>query len=103
MAIDLSSEPVFPLNELRIRSRYGGKEVAYSTKWRWATRGVRGVRLETVRLGGTLYTSYAALSRFSNALSAGQDVPPPATSPRSAAARQRSSGLAEEELRSHGL
>ncbi|NUP96415.1 MAG: DUF1580 domain-containing protein [Planctomycetaceae bacterium] len=31
---------------------------------RWALHGVRGVRLETVRIGGSVYTSREALSRF---------------------------------------
>ena len=36
-----------------------------STLWRWATRGVKGVKLETVRIGaGRVYTSRQALTRF---------------------------------------
>jgi hypothetical protein len=36
-----------------------------STLWRWTTRGVRGIRLETVRIGaGRIYTTRQALSRF---------------------------------------
>jgi hypothetical protein len=39
-----------------------------TTIWRWATRGVRGVRLETVKVGGRTVTSFEALSRFFSAL-----------------------------------
>jgi hypothetical protein len=39
------------------------------TLWRWHSRGVRGVRLETVALGGRRYTSREALERFVSALS----------------------------------
>ena len=35
-----------------------------STVWRWAKVGVRGVRLETVLVGGIRYTSREALTRF---------------------------------------
>jgi hypothetical protein len=38
-----------------------------STLFRWATRGVRGVKLETCLLGGRRYTSRQALQRFSSA------------------------------------
>lgn len=31
---------------------------------RWATRGLKGVSLETVRIGGTVYTSEEAIGRF---------------------------------------
>lgn len=35
-----------------------------STYVRWCTRGVRGVRLEAVRMGGVWYTTTAAVVRF---------------------------------------
>jgi hypothetical protein len=35
-----------------------------STAIRWADRGVRGSRLETVTIGGRRYTSREALTRF---------------------------------------
>jgi Protein of unknown function (DUF1580) len=35
-----------------------------STGIRWADRGVRGFRLETVTIGGRRYTSREALARF---------------------------------------
>ena len=35
-----------------------------ATVQRWALHGIRGVRLETVRIGGSVYTSREALSRF---------------------------------------
>ncbi|MEM6468257.1 MAG: DUF1580 domain-containing protein [Planctomycetota bacterium] len=35
-----------------------------STVWRWAKRGIRGVRLETVKVGGKQMTSVQALTRF---------------------------------------
>lgn len=40
---------------------------AVSTVWRW-TRGVRGVCLESVVIGGRRFTSREALQRFANEL-----------------------------------
>lgn len=42
-----------------------------STLHRWRTRGVRGIRLETILLGGKRATSIEALNRFYAAISAG--------------------------------
>lgn len=44
--------------------RIGGKRPAISTLWRWATQGLRGVRLEYVRVGHRVCTSREALDRF---------------------------------------
>lgn len=38
-----------------------------STVWRWCTRGVRGIRLETVVIAGRRFTSREALQRFTTA------------------------------------
>ncbi len=35
-----------------------------STLWRWATRGVRGVRLRTFVIGGRRFTDVAAIEEF---------------------------------------
>lgn len=40
--------------------------VAVSTVWRWSTRGVRGVRLESFSLGCRRFTTEAAFARFSS-------------------------------------
>jgi Protein of unknown function (DUF1580) len=46
-----------------------GRPVHPATLWRWSTKGVRGVKLETAMVGGVRVTSEAALSRFIAALS----------------------------------
>src|SRR5262245_39482752 len=58
------------------------RPVSPATLWRWAHRGVRGVRLETWRLGGRTATSLEALRRFVAARSdpacpAGSSADPP--------------------------
>jgi len=40
-----------------------------STVWRWAQRGISGVKLETVKIGGKKLTSRQAISRFIEATS----------------------------------
>ena len=63
-----------------------GRPTNISTLYRWASRGLRGVRLEVVRLGGATYTTVEALQRFADRLTrasspAGRRVPardPPA-------------------------
>lgn len=34
------------------------------TLWRWALKGLQGVRLETIKIGGRRYTSFEAIDRF---------------------------------------
>jgi hypothetical protein len=46
-----------------------GRAPSSSTLWRWRTRGIRGVRLETARLGGRVVTSVEAIRRFMRRLS----------------------------------
>jgi hypothetical protein len=48
----------------KVPNRRGGFGVDACTVWRWATRGVRGVKLETLLIGGIRYTSAEALQRF---------------------------------------
>lgn len=44
--------------------RGNGKRIHVSTLYRWSTSGSRGIRLETVRVGGRTCTSVEALGRF---------------------------------------
>lgn len=37
------------------------------TLWRWILRGTKGIRLESVRIGGRRYTSVEAIARFMEA------------------------------------
>ncbi len=47
-----------------------------ATVWRWATRGVRGVRLQTWTVGGRRFTTIDALDQFIQSLNAAGGVPP---------------------------
>ncbi len=58
----------------------GSKHLNVSTVYRWTLRGVRGRRLESVRIGGSRYTSVEAISRWIRELNpeAPRSVPTPA-------------------------
>lgn len=63
--IDITTEALLSLTEAarRLPGRRG-KRIHVATLHRWASRGVKGVQLETVRVGGTRCTSMEALQRF---------------------------------------
>lgn len=63
--ISLNEEQLIPLGAAPgYLAARGGKKVHISTVYRWATKGCRGRVLETQLLGGSRYTSLAALDRF---------------------------------------
>jgi hypothetical protein len=45
-----------------------GKPVHSTSVWRWGRKGVRGLRLECLRIGGRFVTSMEAVERFGKAL-----------------------------------
>jgi Protein of unknown function (DUF1580) len=100
MPIRLKDEEVLTLSQAAevLPSLRGGRPVHRSTLYRWISRGVRGIRLETLRLGRTLVTSQEALQRFAERL-AGLDQQP-ALCPLPASRRVE---LAEQELERRGL
>jgi hypothetical protein len=74
---------IFPLREApdHVPHRGGSKALHKSTGFRWASSGVRGVRLETIRIGGTLCTSTRALQDFFDRLSTPRPAPGPSPRP----------------------
>lgn len=81
--ISLEHETLISLNEAaaRLPSSRAGKRIHVSSVYRWAGRGVRGVRLETVSIGGATKTSVQALQRFADRLSAARSTSDPEPSP----------------------
>jgi hypothetical protein len=108
MTIDLINERVVTLTDAtrHLPTRRGGKRPAPSTLFRWAGSGLRGVRLETLRVGGTLCTSLEALERFFRALSdhpstsGSEPDPVPARTP---ARRRREIEAADRRLAEMGV
>ena len=70
MPIDIESEPALPLAEIarRLPARRAGKKTHVSCLWRWISNGLRGVRLESIQVGGVTCSSMGAIKRFFDAL-----------------------------------
>ena len=72
--IDMDRETLMPL-AAAARRLPGRPHV--STMHRWRVRGVRGVQLEAMRVGGQWYTSWEALKRFFTATTVAATQGPP--------------------------
>ena len=82
--IDINSEKLVSLREVPklLPARCNGKPIHVSAIYRWVQRGVRGSRLEVIRVGGTTYTSREALQRFSSPSITPSQAPLPTPSAR---------------------
>lgn len=75
MAIDVLQEELLTFAQAARHARpRGSKPAAPSSLWRWHTRGIAGVKLETICLGGTRYTSAEALQRFFDQVTAAKEA-----------------------------
>lgn len=63
---DRRTEGSIPLSNV---SHHLESRPSTATVWRWALRGVKGVKLESIVIGGRRYTSTAAIDRFITRLS----------------------------------
>ena len=99
--IDLAHEEVITFAEAakRLPHRRGGRPTHVSTVFRWAQRGLRGVKLEYIQLGGTRVTSVEALGRFFDRLTTGGGNTPRQSSAR----RQAAVAQAEARLAKAGI
>lgn len=97
MAIDIDSEELIHFNA-------AGKEFpkppCHQTLHRWRLRGVRGVKLETILVGGLRYTSREAIRRFIVAQNAGSNPAPVDMTPNR---RKRQAVAAMETLAAMGV
>ena len=64
--IDLATETLISFADAceLLPRRRAGRPAHPATLYRWAKPGLRGVRLETIQVGGSLCTSVEALQRF---------------------------------------
>jgi hypothetical protein len=78
--IDISTGQLISLSQAARVRPHGrlGRPTHPSTVYRWISRGGHGVggvvKLEGVRIGGSLYTSREALQRFAEMLTGGTDA-----------------------------
>ncbi len=86
-----------------IPSRVHGKNLHYSTLWRWASRGVRGVKLEVLRIGGGAYVTREGIDRFIAALNTGANAAPAARKERTAKCRAADIERAERACAAAGI
>lgn len=96
--IDLSTEHLLTLPEA---ARLLPGRPSTCTLWRWRSRGVYGVRLDSCLIGGRRYTSREAIERFVAGCSAAGDGQ--AAPLRTPAARERAIARAERELADAGI
>jgi hypothetical protein len=75
--IDLTRETPIPLAKAAkvYTNRQGDQGVNVATVWRHATRGVRGVKLESMMVGGIRMTSKEAVLRFFERVTAVAEKP----------------------------
>jgi len=64
--INVAKENLISLTDAakKLPRRRSGKRPHIATLYRWAQRGLHGVRLETLQAGGSRCTSVEALARF---------------------------------------
>lgn len=81
-------EDLVPLSDVPMRlPRMNGRRVHEATIYSWAQRGLRGVKLETLRIGGRHVTSKQALERFFRRLVRRPDLGDVRNPPRRASSR----------------
>lgn len=97
--IDHSTEDILPLSKAAREKvlKHHGRPPHISTLYRWATRGIRGVRLETLLIGGARCTTRQAIYRFIERTNEVEGKPV------AAASRRHSLDAAEDELNRAGM
>jgi hypothetical protein len=75
--LDILNETILRLADAanHLPPRRGGSTAHAATLYRWAKAGYRGIKLETIRVGGSLCTSLEALQRFCERLTESDVVP----------------------------
>jgi hypothetical protein len=106
--IDMNNEELLSLVEAtKTIPPIDGKRPHASSLWRWASKGVRGVKLEHLRVGRRVVTTREALQRFFQAVA---EAPKPERPPlrrklrgRTEKQRDRDIERAKENLRARGF
>lgn len=99
MSIDCELETLMTFDEARTAFP-GDRRLSLATLHRWRLHGVRGVKLETLLIGGLRYTSREAIARFIAAQNADDAPAAPVITP---AQRRKQSEAARTELKRIGV
>ena len=97
--IDVETETLVQFSDARSAFPGIDRRLSLATLHRWRLNGVRGVKLETILIGGLRYTSREAISRFIASQNS-DDAPAPSITP---SQRRRQSEAAQQELRRMGV
>lgn len=100
--IDIAAEHLVSIARAsaHLPPRSTGRAVHATTVYRWCTRGVGGVILESIAIGGCTYTSREAIQRFAERLTSRRRHRP-AADPPGPGRGERAARLVEHRLRLH--
>jgi hypothetical protein len=100
--IDVDQEQLVSFSELArsLPRRRENRPVHVSTIHRWRSSGLRGVRLEAIRVGGAWHTTREAFARFCERLTAAETDD--GASAVTTSVRRRAHEVADVELSSEG-
>jgi hypothetical protein len=98
MGIDIQTETVIGIGAGCREFPPNG--VAGATMARYIQKGIGGIKLETIKIGGRRYTSKEAIARFIAAQNADEGTAAPAITP---AQRRRQSEAARQALQEAGI
>lgn len=103
--IDIALEQVVSLTSATklLPPRRKGARPNVATLYRWAQTGIRGIRLETIMIGGTRCTSTESLQRFFDAITAASEPAPVPQPPRNTRQRRKEIEAAERRLAEAGI
>jgi len=99
MSIAIESETLIQFPDAR-SAFPGGRRISLATLHRWRLTGIRGVKLDTVLIGGLRYTSREAIARFISAQNFQEAPAAPAITP---SQRRKQSEAARAELEKMGV
>ncbi len=103
--IDANSEHLVSLTDAAklLPARRGGKRPHVSCIYRWTVSGCKGIKLESLQVGGTRCTSREALGRFFERLSDATGLQRDPQAVRTPARRAREVARADRELTEAGF
>jgi hypothetical protein len=100
--IDLATEDLIPISQVpeRLPRRPNGRKIHISCVYRWMLHGLQGgrIRLETIKVGGSTFSSTQAIQRFADALTGCHNEPATPIS-RMSRSRQAQAALAARQVR----
>jgi hypothetical protein len=100
MTIDAKAETIISFSDARSAFPGIDRRLSLATLHRWRLHGIRGIKLETILIGGLRYTSREAITRFVASQNADEA---PAAPVITASQRRKQSEAARTELEKMGI